>query len=291
MATAVALVWANWPGGSSYGEAWDGTVHHVVNDWVMAVFFFLIGLEIKRELVHGSLRDRRAALVPVVAAVGGMAAPALVFIAVAGSTTGWAIPMATDVAFVAGALAMLGPRAPEGLRPFMLTLAVVDDIGAIVVLAVVFSAGLFHPTLIAVVLALALPAGGRTIERVEHWLHPWSALVAVPLFALANAGVRLEGADPGRLMIAVAAGFVVGKLVGVCGAARLAQRFGGGAAPGGLLGGAALAGIGFTVALFVAERALDAGDLADAKLGILLGSATSAVLGTAILGFYGRRPA
>jgi len=289
VATVAALVWANWPGGSSYDDVWDGTAHRVVNDWVLAVFFLLIGLEIKRELVHGSLRDRRAAVLPVVAAVGGMVAPALVFIAVAGSTMGWAIPMATDVAFVAGALTLLGPRAPDGLRAFLLTLAVVDDIGAIVVLAVVYSAGLFHPTLIAVLIGLAAPAGGRTVERIEHGLHPFSALVAVPLFALANAGVRLEGASPGRLMLAVAMGFAVGKPAGIWCATRLAQGATGGRPPGGLLGGGALAGIGFTVALFVAERALDAGDLAEAKLGILAGSAASAALGAGILGWHDRR--
>jgi NhaA family Na+:H+ antiporter len=294
VATGVALVWANWPGTGSYARAWDGDVHHWVNDWLMAVFFFVIGLEIKRELVHGELRDRRVALVPILAAVGGMAVPAIVFLAVAGSGHAWGIPIATDVAFVAGVLTALGRRAPQGLRTFMLTLAVADDIGAIVVIALFYAGGLLHPTLVAVAAGLLFPARRGWLEHAELWLHPVSSLVVVPLFALANAGVRVDGARFSRLTWAVVAGLAVGKTAGIWAAATAARRFTGGRLPGGVdsrhvLGGAALGGIGFTVSLFVAELALDAGPLGEAKVGVLVGSATSAVLGAAILGAHARR--
>ncbi|MEY2567616.1 MAG: Na+:H+ antiporter, NhaA family [Actinomycetota bacterium] len=297
-ATAGALVWANWPGATSYQRAWDGEVHHWLNDWLMAVFFLLIGLEIKRELVHGALRDRRAAMVPLIAAVGGMVVPALVFTAVLGAGAGrhaWGVPMATDVAFVVGVLAVLGRRAPTGLRAFLLTLAVADDIGAIVVIAIFYAGGLFHPTLVAVALGLAFPTRARWLERIEGWLHPWSSLVVVPLFALANAGVRLDGAGFSRLTWAVVVGLVVGKTAGIWSAAWAARRFAGGRLPAGvepahLFGGAVLGGIGFTVSLFVADLALPSAQLHHAKIGVLAGSAASAVLGAAILVVHARRP-
>ena len=157
-ATVAALVWANSPWADGYHDFWHtslsigpGTLavredlQHWVNDALMAVFFFLIGLEIKRELVVGELRDPRAASLPVLAAVGGMVFPAAVFLAVAGggeAARGWAIPMATDIAFVVGVLALLGPRVPPGLKVFLLTLAIVDDIGAIAVIALFYSIGL-----------------------------------------------------------------------------------------------------------------------------------------------------
>jgi NhaA family Na+:H+ antiporter len=294
VATAAALVWANWPNGS-YEGVWDAAVHHWINDWLMAVFFLVIGMEIKRELTQGDLRDRRTAMVPVIAAAGGMLVPAVVFAVVVGGGAGagaWGIPMATDVAFVVGTLVALGRRAPSGLRAFLLTLAVADDVGVIVVIAVFYAGGLFHPTLIAVAAGLLFPTRG--LARTQHLLHPVSSLVVVPLFALANAGVAFEGTRFSRLTWAVVAGLVVGKTTGIWGAATAAQRWAGGRLPAGLdephlAGGAALGGIGFTVSLFVADLALGAGRLAEAKVGVLVGSAASAGLGAAILVGHARR--
>jgi Na+:H+ antiporter, NhaA family len=170
-ATVAALGWANSPWAEGYDGFWHRSLtigsgswavredlQHWVNDGLMVVFFFLIGLEIKRELVVGELRDPRTASLPVLAAVGGMALPAAVFLAVVGAgeaSRGWAIPMATDIAFVVGVLALLGPRVPAGLKVFLLTLAIVDDIGAIAVIALFYSSGLSGLWLAATVATLA----------------------------------------------------------------------------------------------------------------------------------------
>ena len=172
LATVVAMAWANSPWSQSYADFWhthvqvgpdawdlDLDLHHWVNDGLMAVFFFLIGLEIKRELVVGELRDPRAALLPAVGALGGMVVPALVFIAVSGGgdfARGWGIPMATDIAFAVGVLALLGDRCPPGLKLFLLTLAIVDDLGAIAVIAIFYADGLSLTWLVAAIGALAL---------------------------------------------------------------------------------------------------------------------------------------
>ena len=179
-ATVVALVWANSPWQGAYDELWHHelaigsggwavreSLGHWVNDALMAVFFFVVGLEIKRELVRGELQDRRAAALPVVAAVGGMVVPALLFLAVVGpgdAGDGWGIPMATDIAFAVGVLAILGDRVPRGLKVFLLTLAIVDDIGAIVVIAVFyagdFAIGWFVSALAAVALVILVRSLG-----------------------------------------------------------------------------------------------------------------------------------
>ena len=169
LAAVTALVWANSPWRGSYETLWSteltlglgrhvlaDDLHHWVNDGLMALFFFVVGLEIKRELVHGDLRDRRAAALPVLAALGGMAAPALLYLVVAGGSDGargWGIPMATDIAFAVGVVALLGSRVPAALKLFLLTLAIVDDIGAIVVIAV-FYAGDVQPEYLLVAAAL-----------------------------------------------------------------------------------------------------------------------------------------
>ena len=171
-ATVAALAWANSPWADSYQELWHTSLsigpgswavredlQHWVNDALMVVFFFLIGLEIKRELVVGELRDPRAASLPALAAFGGMAVPAVLFLAVAGAGEagrGWAIPMATDIAFVVGILALLGSRVPAGLKVFLLTVAIVDDIGAIVVIAIFYSSGLSGLWLGGAIAALAV---------------------------------------------------------------------------------------------------------------------------------------
>ena len=388
VAAAVALVWVNSPWVSSYEELWHTELslrvgswgitedlRHWVNDGLMALFFFIVGLEIKRELVAGELREWRTAALPVFAALGGMVVPALLYTAVnAGGpgSEGWGIPMATDIAFALGVLALLGSRVSAGLKLFLLTLAVVDDIGAIVVIALfytdevavvplvaaggllalmlvlrrarvmwmpltlvlgvgvwlaTFESGI-HATIAGVVLGLLAPARPlapsdvardwaldlqddltaadtqtitklakstvSTAERLEHQLHPVSSYVIIPLFALANAGVRLDDVGlsdtgPQRVFVGVVLGLVVGKIVGVSGGAWIACRLGIAQMPSGaslrqVVGTAAVAGIGFTVSLFIAELAFPTGSLASAaKAGILLASVAAATVGVVIL--------
>ena len=358
-ATVIALVWANSPWEGGYHDLWQHeiaagsgewavreTLGHWVNDGFMAVFFFVVGLEIKRELVCGELRDRRAAALPVVAAVGGMVVPIALFRLVAGggpAAHGWGIPMATDIAFAVGVLALLGSRVPRPLKVFLLTLAIVDDIGAIAVIAVFynsrFEAGWLlgaaislgvvaaaarrlragwvaalvpvavvvwyctyrsgvHPTIAGVALGLVIPAApGRVrpvLEEIEARLHPWSSYLVIPLFALANAGVSLDGGSLGdaarsRLTWAVVVGLVVGKMVGIAGATMAVARSPLGRLPPGVglrhvLGVAALGGIGFTVSLFITGLAFsDAALQAQAKIGILAGSLIAALAGLAVL--------
>jgi NhaA family Na+:H+ antiporter len=288
-ATVAALVWANSPWHVGYDTAWHGWRHHAVNDGLMSVFFLAVGCEVKRELTIGTLRDRAHATVPALAALGGMAVPALVYLAVARHQPGgWGVPMATDVAFALAVLSAAGPRVTRSMRAFLLTLAVVDDIGAVVVIALFYRPpGLpVHPTLLAVVLGLALPV--RHAGRVERALGPWSALVVLPVFALANAGVRIVGGDERivAVTIGVAAGLVVGKVVGITGATALAVRLRLGRLPADLgLGDVAavglIAGVGFTVALLVAGLAFPGSRPATtaAKVGVLGGSALAAVAG------------
>jgi NhaA family Na+:H+ antiporter len=358
VAALVALVWANSPWDGAYHDLWHHeivvgpgtwaireTLQHWINDGLMSVFFFVVGLEIKRELVCGELRDRRAAALPVIAAVGGMVVPAVLFRLVAGggpAARGWGIPMATDIAFAVGVLALLGSRVPRGLKVFLLTLAIVDDIGAIAVIAIFYADRLepgwllgaaallavvvaarrlpagsvvgfvplallvwyctyrsgIHPTLAGVALGMVTPAGpaaGRPVlEELEAWLHPWSSYLVIPVFALANAGVSVDGgslsdAAAGRLTWGVAVGLVVGKLVGISGATLLAARSPLGRLPSGVavrhvVGAAALGGIGFTVSLFITGLAFsDEALQAQAKIGILAGSLLAAVLGTGLL--------
>jgi NhaA family Na+:H+ antiporter len=333
-----ALVWANgWSGG--YESFWASELgpldlHHWVNDALMAVFFLVVGLEIKRELVIGELRDRRAAALPAIAAVGGVALPIALFALITAGgagARGWAIPAATDIAFAVGVLAILGDRVSSGARLFLLAIAIVDDIIAIAIIAIFYAGELslgwlaaaavligvlalvkvpwaylplgvalwicvhesgVHATIAGVALGLLIPvsAGGR----IEHRLHPYSAFVIVPLFALANAGVVLGGGAFGdavgsTLTLAIVVGLVVGKLAGVTGAALLALRLRWGALPEGvtrseLVGLAALAGIGFTVSLFIAELAFEDETLvSEAKVGIFVGSIISGVLGAVLL--------
>ncbi len=402
-ATAVALAWANSPAAASY-DALFGTELGVsvgdftlrkplvlwINDGLMGLFFFQVGLEIKRELLAGELRSMRQASLPAFAAIGGMAVPALLFLAIqpdGPSRAGWGIPMATDIAFALGALAVLGDRAPPGLRVFLTALAIVDDIGAVLVIAIFYTdeialvslaAGLVlfalaiagnrlrvrssvfyfvlgvavwvaflksgvHATVAALLMAFAIPArtrldgaaflgeaeaglkrlrdeglpadtrlntpeqqaaltaledsvvgAGAPLQRLERALHPLVSLAVLPVFALANAGVRLDGGlgDALRDPIAqgIALGLVVGKPLGVAALSWLAVRLGIADLPAGVrwvhvVGAGALAGIGFTMALFIGSLAFDGqpAAVAASKLGILLASALSAVVGLAIL--------
>jgi NhaA family Na+:H+ antiporter len=386
LAAGVALAWANSPWKASYNDLWTTRLsiglgdhvlaldlRHWVNEGLMTVFFFVVGLEIKRELVEGELRQPRQAALPAIAAVGGMVVPAALYalITMGGrGGHGWAIPMSTDIAIAVGVLSLLGRRASPGLKLFVLARAIVDDIGTILVIALFFTGSLdgialgvavlllaamvvlrwagvhvigvfvvlgvgvwlavhesgVHPTIAGVVLGLLTPTEPRTphefadadrladvsnveaaretvaIARrsvsvlgwLEHVLHPWSSLVIVPVFALANAGISITSetvrhAAGSTVTGGVVVGLVVGKLVGVLAATWAAVRLGAGALPRdvserGLIAGAALGGIGFTVSIFVASLAFtDARLIEEAKLGILLASVTSALLGAAIL--------
>lgn len=359
VAALAAMVWANSPWSDGYRSVWEaglsiGTrgfsltldLRHWINDALMALFFFVIGLEIKRELIEGDLHDPRTAAVPALAALGGMAAPALIFLAATAGTAGargWGIPMATDVAFAVGVVALLGSRVPRSLKLFLLTLAIVDDIGAVVVVAAFYTrdirpgylalalailaltvglyrAGLMwtpllvvlalaewlavyesgvHATIAGVTLALAVPVRrtgtGPAGHRLEEMLHPVSTFAVVPLFALANAGVVIKAGildAPGALPVAlgVGLGLVIGKAVGIAGATWLSVRSGLGRLPEGstwpmLFGIGLVAGIGFTVSLFVTDLAFASHELQDAaKLGILAAFVMSVAAGVLVLG-------
>lgn len=388
-ATVAALVWANSPWRQLYmdlfhtemvvsvgGHVLQEDLTHWINDGLMAIFFLVVGMEIKQEVVSGELRDRRAAVLPAFAAVGGMVVPAALYLAInAGGpgVDGWGIPMATDIAFALGVVALLGSRVPPPLKVFLLTLAVVDDIGAIAVIAVFYTEAIswawlggaaavlvvvvvfrrarvrylpvyvglgtvlwlclfesgVHATLAGVSLGLLTPAlpllGGvdkahvvarlpgrhdrsaadvqdvgflvresvSPAERITHALHPWSAFVIVPLFALANAGIEVSAkaiTSPATVTVGVLGGLVVGKTVGITVFSWVAVRLGFGVLPAGvrfvqLAGVAAIAGIGFTVSLFVAGLAFpDAPGLVnDAKIGILVASGVAALVGALVL--------
>jgi len=389
--TAVAL--ANSPFAESFLGIWkthfaielgsfsmDHSLKHWISDGLMAIFFFVIGLEVKRELVQGELRELRQAALPIAAALGGMVVPAALYLLLqAGepAARGWGIPMATDIAFLLGCLTLLGKRVPEGLRVLLLSLAIGDDIGAILVIAIgytseihvgglvlaggalglvllmrrigvrfvpvyVFVGSLLwlglhesgvHATLAGVILGLLTPSspwvsgsrmrrifdqtadvwsgtGGEAIgsrrgllddmrtaareveaplDRLERTMHPWSAFLIMPIFALANAGIDL---DPGMLLddvaLAVALGLCVGKPLGIVGVSFIAVRLGLASLPAGvswrmLLGGGMLAGIGFTMSLFIAGLALEGTLRETAGAGVLVASVVSGALGMLIL--------
>ncbi len=394
-AAIVALVWANPPWADAYHGLWETRLtidvglfsiskdlHHWVNDGLMAIFFFVVGLEIKREVLHGNLSEPRQAALPMMAALGGMVVPALAYwLLNAGGpgVSGWGIPMATDIAFALGVLGLLGRSIPTQVRIFLLALAIVDDLGAILVIALfytetlepmalVWAAGLLggilamrkagvrsvgaysvvgflfwaaflqsgiHATLAGVILGAvtpsrpffdhrtfsdragellatfkgALDAGDHDVveatlgrmeeltegteaplEKLERTVHPWSAYLVLPLFALANSGVSLSGeavraAAESPVTLGVVLGLVLGKLVGVLGGSWLGVRLGWAVLPPGvrwihLAGTALLAGIGFTVSLFIAELAFqDPAMVAQAKVGILVASLVAGVGG------------
>ena len=399
-AALTALAWANSGAAGAYDSLWRmevgveaGPLHLVeslrdwVNDLLMAFFFFVVGLEIKRELVLGDLRDPRAAALPMIAALGGMVAPALLYLAfnVGGpGNNGWGVPMATDIAFAVGVLALVGRRAPSALKVFLLTLAVADDLGAIAVIALfytrdlaplwllvaagtvgvivvlqrlgvrryvpyvvaaavlwlaIFESGV-HATIAGVVLGFLTPSrplhppeavsslaerhlerlqenppdgiadeneqatllevarlareGVSPLARLESMLHPWTSFLVLPLFALANAGVRLGEGGLAAAMgepvtLGIVAGLVLGKPLGIMAASFITVKLGLGALPRAcgwleMAGVGMLAGVGFTVAIFIAGLAFTDPALADAaKVGILVASVLAGVFGAAFL--------
>jgi Na+:H+ antiporter, NhaA family len=338
----------------------------------MVLFFFVVGLEVKRELVRGALRTPRDAAIPIAAALGGMLVPAALYLALNPSgeaARGWGVPMATDIALALGVLVLAGP-VPERLRVLLLGLAIIDDIGAVLVIAVFYTqhidpvalaaAGALlgvivglraldvwwtplyavvgtgvwlcvylsgvHATMAGVILGLLTPVGPlrsteagsppdpapddevppfeagllrmRTLartpvaDRLMHALHPWTAFLVVPVFALANAGVALDGAALARAAASPAAlgvvlGLVAGKVVGITGGCWIAMRLGAGlpAEIGWrqLAGIGLLGGIGFTMSIFVAGLAFRADMLADAKVAILIASSAAGATGLFLL--------
>ena len=395
VSAAAALVIANSPASKAFLEFWKTEVgfsigsfsmlhslKHWINDGLMAVFFFVIGLEVKHELVHGELRAFRRAALPLAAALGGMIVPAGIFLALQYSgpaRDGWGIPMATDIAFVVGCMALLGNRVPRGFRAFVLSLAIADDIGAILVIAFGYTAGIewhwllwglaglgavaflsrvgvrsllvygamgvaiwiafhesgVHATIAGVALGLLTPAhplvsdsglaaalrrvsdlmhGKYTgsvakaakvaevrnvsreavspVEYLENRLHPWVAFVIMPVFALANAGVPFAAGDLLEpVALAVMAGLVLGKPIGVFVFSWLAVRAGIAQLPERVtwrvvFGGGVLAGIGFTMALFIASLALEGDVLNVAKVGVLSASVLAAVVGSGLLAWW-----
>ncbi|MBK5923385.1 Na+/H+ antiporter NhaA [Rhodovulum sulfidophilum] len=316
-----------------------------INDGLMAVFFFLIGLELKREMMEGKLKKPADVVLPGMAAVGGMVVPALIFAAFNWGSpetlSGWAIPAATDIAFALGVLALLGDRVPASLKVFLLTLAILDDLGAIVIIALFYTADLkvdyllmallplagliwlnlkgahrvapmvllgtimwffvlksgVHATIAGVATAFCIPLrdkwGKSPLHALEHALSPYVLYLILPIFAFGNAGVVLTGISFSDLLqplpLGVALGLVLGKQVGVfaitfamvkSGLARLPDGVGWGH----IYGLSCLAGIGFTMSLFIGSLSYaDPVLMNDVRLGVLSGSAISALLGYAAL--------
>ena len=316
-----------------------------VNDGLMAIFFFLIGLELKREVLEGKLRNPRDIILPGFAALGGMAVPAMIFAYLnwnsPATLPGWAIPAATDIAFAVGVLALLGKRAPASLKVFLLTLAILDDLGAIIIIAVFYTAKLdvtylalaliplaglllhnrlrahriapivllggmlwvlvlesgVHATLAGVITAFFVPLkdrfGKSPMHALEHGLEPYVKFLIVPLFAFGNAGVVLAGMTLSDLAAplpsGIALGLLIGKLTGVFGFTWLLVKSGAARLPEGanwlhIFGVAALAGIGFTMSLFIGSLSFsDLAQMNAVRLGVLTGSVLSACLGFAVL--------
>jgi len=318
-----------------------------INDALMAIFFLMVGLEVKRELVEGALAKREQAMFPAIAALGGMIAPALIFLLFNGSDEvarqGWAIPAATDIAFALGVMALLGSRVPTGLKVFLLALAIIDDLGAIVIIALFYSHNIsylalggaavciallalmnwrgvgkplpylvigavlwvfvlksgIHATLAGVILGFLIPLQTKNKQSpartVEHGIHPWVAWLILPLFAFANAGVSLQDVSveslASLLPMGIAAGLLLGKPIGIMLSCLLATKLGIARLPEGIsfkhiAAVSVLCGIGFTMSIFIASLAFAGAHesmLTYSKIGILLGSTLSALLGYLLL--------
>lgn len=356
----VSAALALWVANSSLAEQYFHTLHveigglsvlHWINDALMALFFLLVGLEIKREFLGGELSTWPRRTLPAFAALGGMIIPALVYVGFNWQSPetlkGWAIPAATDIAFALGILSLLGKRVPPSLKIFLAALAIMDDLGAVIIIALFYTAQLnmmmlggvalvtitliimnktgikqlgiylplgallwyfmhesgVHATLAGVVLALTIPideTGHSPLHRLEHGLHKWVAFFIVPIFGFANAGVSLAGvtiahlADP--VTIGVAAGLFAGKQIGVFTSTWLAVRSRLALMPTGaswpqIYGVATICGVGFTMSLFIGLLAFPGSEtLGDAvKIGVLLGSVLSGVLGAGVLVLAGSK--
>ncbi|TMM48710.1 Na+/H+ antiporter NhaA [Qipengyuania marisflavi] len=357
LVAAAAMLVANSPLAGTYEHLFHGAMfdksvfklnnlHLWINDGLMAIFFFVVGLEVKREWIEGQLSTVQQRRLPILAAVAGMAVPAAFYIFVVGGdpalTRGWAIPAATDIAFAMGVLGLLGNRVPASLRLFLLTVAIVDDIGAVLVIAVFYTSGIklawlvgalivtgimfalnrmkvtsvwpflllaavlwffvlntgVHATIAGVVAALTIPMVGQNddtmLENLEHGLAPWSAYLIVPIFGFANAGVPLAGMGLAGILaplpLAIATGLFLGKQVGIFAAIWIADKLRFAPRPDEanwveIWGISILCGIGFTMSLFIGELAFPGQRLLidEAKIGTLLGSMISALVGYTIL--------
>jgi len=300
IAALIALIAANSPWSSSYLDFWHP--HHLlINEGLMSVFFFLVGLELKQEFLHGQLSNPKMAALPVIAALGGMVLPALLFTAfnLGGSgANGWAVPMPTDIALALGALALVGSRIPGNVKTFLLTLAIADDLGSILVLAIFYRDSLsiikIAATIGAVVLAFILPNPKMfPLNRLIHTIHPWTSFLILPLFALANIGITIDLLHLGESITQpVTAGVIVGRVVGkLCGIslfAWVAVRIGIAKKPDNLsftaiAGAGALAGMGLTVSLVMADLALPASLIGEVKIGLIVSALISATIGLLIL--------
>jgi NhaA family Na+:H+ antiporter len=373
VAAALGLITANSPLSDKYfsvldfhievGSGWfliDLSILKVINYLLMSVFFFVVGLEIKREITSGHLASLKKAMLPFVAAIGGMAFPALIYLAIAGGVApaGWGVPVATDIALAVGLLTMLGTSVAASLRSFLLALAVIDDIGAILVIAFVYSTGInfswlvaallsilfiallkktgisstivyslfaftlwfslyksgVHPTLAGVILGLMTPniphkrtnledtgdGSVSIIEWLEHKFHPISTFIVVPVFAFANTGVVITSEsirDASQSLIAWGFffGLVVGKPLGVLSASLVAKRlnvadFPDGVNKSSLLATGSAAGIGFTVAIFIANLAFKDMQTQDiAVLAVIVASIVSAFLSIAFFKAFAKK--
>ncbi|BCN24370.1 Na+/H+ antiporter NhaA [Vibrio alfacsensis] len=355
IAAAIAMTIANSPLGETYQAmlhtyVFGMSVSHWINDGLMAVFFLLIGLEVKRELLEGALKSKETAIFPAIAAVGGMLAPALVYVAFnAGdpeAVSGWAIPAATDIAFALGIMALLGKRVPISLKVFLLALAIIDDLGVVVIIALFYTGDLstmalvvgfvmtgvlfmlnaknvtkltpymivgailwfavlksgVHATLAGVVIGFSIPLKGKKgehspLKHMEHALHPYVAFGILPLFAFANAGISLQGVSmsglTSMLPLGIALGLLVGKPLGIFTFSWVAVKMGIAKLPQGvnfmhIFAVSVLCGIGFTMSIFISSLAFaNVSPEFDtyARLGILMGSTTAAILGYALLHF------
>jgi NhaA family Na+:H+ antiporter len=373
MASALGLITANSPISDNYfstldfklslGADWyliELSILKVINYLLMSIFFFVVGLEIKRELTSGHLASFKKALLPFIAAIGGMAVPALIYLAIAGGVApgGWGVPVATDIALAVGLLTMIGPSVAASLRSFLLALAVIDDIGAILIIAFVYSTGIkfswlaaaalciamiamlkragvestliyslfaftlwfclyktgVHPTLAGVILGLMTPNIVRkrtrvediedgsvsVIEWLEHKFHPISTFFVVPVFAFANTGVVITAEsikDASQSVIAwgIFVGLVIGKPLGVLIASIAAKRsklaeFPEGATNSSILATGSAAGIGFTVAIFIANLAFDDAQTQDiAVLAVIVASVVSALISLTLFKLLARK--
>ncbi len=353
IAAAIAMIVAN----SSFASMYETVLHtyiggmsvsHWINDGLMAVFFLLIGLEVKRELLEGALKSKETAIFPAIAAVGGMLAPALVYSAFnidnPEALSGWAIPAATDIAFALGIMALLGKRVPVSLKVFLLALAIIDDLGVVVIIALFYTADIsvialavaaamigalyllnvkhiskiylyliigfilwlsvlqsgVHATLAGVILGFAIPLknkdnDGSPLKSMEHALHPYVSFIILPIFAFANAGISLEGITVDSLTTAlplgVAFGLILGKPLGIFSFSYISVKLGIAKLPEGInmkhiFAVSVLCGIGFTMSIFISSLAF--GSVYPefdklARLGILMGSTTAAIIGYMML--------
>ncbi|MBY8260661.1 Na+/H+ antiporter NhaA [Vibrio fluvialis] len=353
IAAAIAMTIANSPlneiyQGALHSYVFGMSVSHWINDGLMAVFFLLIGLEVKRELLEGALKSRETAIFPAIAAVGGMLAPALIYVLFnsgdAEAIQGWAIPAATDIAFALGIMALLGKRVPVSLKVFLLALAIIDDLGVVVIIALFYTSDLstivltvgfvmtavlfmlnakhvtklsaylivglilwvavlksgVHATLAGVVIGFAIPLKGNKgehspLKHLEHALHPYVAFGILPLFAFANAGISLEGVSfsslASTLPLGVALGLLIGKPLGIFSFSVIAVKAGVAKLPEGInfkhiFAVSVLCGIGFTMSIFISSLAFGSANVdydTYARLGILMGSTTAAILGYVLL--------